>query len=165
MVFLYCSYLPRTSHHFCQLSNHVLCNHHVNVIQYVYALQTEKSSSSRREQTIQTILERILNMKHETIRIDAKKKWFTDLSNEEFLVEIKHVSNMRESIGQILCYETSMSTIKRKKLIVLFGQVESCDELLIFVATCKQLQISVCHVRTDHLLSLYCSLNQDGLLQ
>ncbi len=153
----------QTSKYFCTKPNHVLCTHDSGSVRARYKeIKSFKRDPSynvlrKKESSFQKLLEEILFLNHNTIKVDGKKNYYTDLSDEKIIIEIKNVDQFRSSVGQLFCYQVADGSIKsdRKRVIVLFGELPSISEVLIFTNVCIELKIDLIWVELEELLELY----------
>lgn len=158
------SHNSQTSKHFCSKINHTICDHDYGNHKQRYSViksfrrNNELNLLRKKESSYQKLLENILSLKHKKIKINPKRNYYTDLSDENVIIEIKNVTDFRSSVGQILCYHHAQYINERKRVIVLFGDIPSLEEITVFIKVCKDIRITLIWVELEELIELYQSL-------
>jgi len=148
------SHRIKTSKYFCELPNHCLCFHDLPLKYAYYYGQKRKEIDHLRyeEKTYQKLLTAIFKTGHQTIRLGTKN-WYSDISSDDLLMEIKNTSHVRSALGQIICYEKAMRKHLRK-MIVIFGDLPPKRELDIYMQVCGDLKVDLIYVQLEELIEL-----------
>lgn len=146
------NHIKKTSKFFCSKSDHIFC-YHDNSLNDVLNKQTinEFHYIRKKESSYQVLLEELLQLKHEKLNLTFGRNWYTDLSDENILIEIKNIKNLRESFGQILMYE-KLKGKKMKKMIITYGNIKSKKEMEIYISLANDLDIDLAYVTIEDLL-------------
>lgn len=154
MIFI--SHRKKTSKYFCNLPNHVLCYHDTLIKTLYDHYQTKRKEVDHlryEEKIYQKLLTDILKIGHQTIHLGTKN-WYSDISSEDLLLEIKNAKNTRDAIGQIICYEKAMKRNNLKKSIIIFGELPHKRELDVYIQVCGDLNVDLIYVQLEELIEL-----------
>lgn len=145
----------RTSKYFCTLPNHCLC-YHDEPTETALCRTNERSEMDHlrfEEKTYQNLLTTIFKESHQTIHLGTKN-WYSDISSDDLLIEIKNARNIRAALGQIVCYAKAMKKNELKKSIIIFGVLPHKRELDIYIQVCEDLNIDLIYVELEDLIEL-----------